>query len=282
MTTPPPKRRALGRGLDSLLPAPTARKDYFSCPIEDLRPQPSQPRQYFDDAALEELAASIREHGILQPIVAMRGDGGKLVIVAGERRWRAAQRAGLHEIPVVVRDVTSPEAFELALVENLQREDLGPIEAAEAMQRLIELKQLTQEALATRIGKDRTTVTNALRLLKLPPAVRARVTTGDLSEGHARAILQAGSPEAMEKLAAIVVARGLSVRQTEALARATSAVKKGGKAAEISTSLRDLIRRLERTIGARIRIVDRRGKGHIEIAFASEDERERLIERLLG
>jgi len=281
MTTPT-KRRALGRGLESLLgAAPLARKDYFQCPIEDLAPQAKQPRQHFDDASLDELAASIREHGILQPIVAYRGEGGKLVIVAGERRWRAAQRAGLHEVPIVVRDASPPDAFELALVENLQREDLGPLEAAEAMQRLLEMKGMTQEALAARIGKDRTTVTNTLRLLKLPASVRLRVTKGELSEGHARALLQAGSADLIERLAAIAVARGLSVRGTEALVRGAVTAKKGVGAKEASASFKDLLRRLERSLGTRVRIVDRRGKGRIEVLFASEDERERLIERLL-
>jgi ParB family chromosome partitioning protein len=280
MTTPP-KRRALGRGLESLLPSvPAPRRDYFLCPIEDLVPQAKQPRQVFDDAALAELAQSIREHGILQPILATR-EGARLVIIAGERRWRAAQRAGLHEVPVVVRETSAPDAFELALVENLQREDLGPIEAAEAMQRLLEMKGLTQEALAERIGKDRTTVTNTLRLLKLPASVRARVTRGELSEGHARTLLGAGPADVVERLAAAVVAKGLSVRATEALVKSAGASKKGGGPAAVSTSLRDLLRKLERSVGARVRIVDRRGRGRIEILFASEDERERLIERLL-
>src|SRR5689334_24107985 len=182
-----PKRRALGRGLDALLPTPPSAaygdKSVFSCAIEKLAPQKGQPRQFFAKDRIEELAQSIGEHGLLEPIIVRRVSGqDKLEIIAGERRWRASQKAGLREVLVVVKDVSPKAAFELALIENVQREDLNPVELAEALDRLVKEHQYTQETLAERLGKDRTTIANSLRLLKLPASVRARVISGDRSE----------------------------------------------------------------------------------------------------
>jgi ParB family chromosome partitioning protein len=204
------KRRALGRGLDALLPAAREQapsqygdKSVFSCALEKLTPQKGQPRQYFAKDKIDELAASIKEHGLLEPIVVRRVPGqDKLEIIAGERRWRASQKAGLREVLVVVKDVSPKAAFELALIENVQREDLNPVELAEALDRLVKEHHYTQDTLAERLGKDRTTVANSLRLLKLPASVRSRVITGELSEGHARALLGAPDASKIEELTA--------------------------------------------------------------------------------
>src|SRR5580704_7282667 len=225
MSAPEMKRRALGRGLDALLPAPSVTPTYgdksvFTCPVEKIIPQKGQPRQRFDAQKLEELAQSIREHGLIEPLVVRRVPGAdQFELIAGERRWRALQRAGLREAIVVVKDVSPEAAFELALIENVQREDLNAIELAEAYDRLVRDHGYTQEALADRLGKDRTTIVNIIRLLKLPPRVRAKVVSAELSEGHARALLGARDAATMEELADRVVRAGLSVRATEGLVR---------------------------------------------------------------
>jgi ParB family chromosome partitioning protein len=223
------KRKALGRGLSALIPgavntsAPTPiRRDYFECAIEDVHPWKEQPRKTFDGALLKELADSIRTQGIVQPLVVRarpENEGGGFGLIAGERRWRAAQLAGLKTVPVVVQNVAPADAFERSLVENLQRADLNPIEEAEAYQRLIADHDYTQEQLASRVGKERTTVANALRLLKLPAPVRLHVATGELPMGHARALLGLEDGPTIERAAARVMQKGLSVRQTEELVR---------------------------------------------------------------
>lgn len=285
------KRRALGRGLDALLPGgapqaqpPAAPRDITTARIEELHPTVGQPRHIFDDAKLEELAQSVRELGVLEPIlVRKRGQGG-FHIIAGERRWRASQRAGLHEVPVVVREFSDAQAFEAALVENLQRADLNPIETARAFHRLMEDHQHTQESVAQRVGKDRSTVANALRLLRLPEAVLEMVELGQLSEGHGRALLSANDPNAMLKLARSAVEKGWNVRETERAARFVSQVQKGKEAAEEpkgkSANVRDLETRLARSLGSKVNVADRKGKGNIQIHFTSYDELDRLLEKL--
>jgi ParB family chromosome partitioning protein len=289
--------RGLGRGLDVLLPArkePVAstgqaygRGNVFECPIEKIVPQKGQPRQHFDKEKLDELAQSIREHGILEPLV-VRRRGEEYELIAGERRWRAAQRAGLREVLVVVRDVSAKDAFELALIENIQREDLNAVEFAEAMQRLIDEHGYTQETLADRVGKDRSTIANALRLLKLPDKVRRLVVTGELSEGHARALLGAPDEQSLGALAEKVSTGRLSVRQTEALVRSAKAnAAEGGKGngnanpRTKTPAIRDLEGRLTRKLGTRCEVRDRDGKGEIAVAYASLDELDRLLETLL-
>jgi ParB family chromosome partitioning protein len=301
--TKPP--RGLGRGLDALMPArkepaPTSmgqtygQGNVFECPIEKIVPQKGQPRQHFDKDKLEELAQSIREHGIIEPLV-VRKRGEEYELIAGERRWRAAQRAGLREVLVVVRDVSAKNAFELALIENIQREDLNAIEFAEALQRLIDELGYTQETIADRMGKDRSTVANALRLLKLPDRVRRLVVTGELSEGHARALLGAPSEASLASLADKVATGRLSVRQTEALVRnakgKADADTKGGKSgkggkggrakAGTTPAIRDLEARLTRKLGTKCEVFDKDGKGEIAVAYASLDELDRLLEMLL-
>jgi ParB family chromosome partitioning protein len=288
MSGPDTKRRALGRGLDALLPtAPSppanyAEKSVFTCPLEKIVPQKGQPRQRFDTQKLDELATSIREHGLLEPLVVRRVPGSdKFELIAGERRWRALQRAGLHEALVVVKDVSPEDAFELALIENVQREDLNAIELAEAYDRLLRDHGYTQEALAERVGKDRTTVANVLRLLKLPAKVRARVVSSEISEGHARALLGAGDPAAMEQLAERVVRSGLSVRATEALVRQQAKKPAGAKEQAKTASVRDLEQRLTRALGTKVEVRDRGNKGEVVVPYADLDALDRLLEKIL-
>jgi ParB family chromosome partitioning protein len=283
------KKRALGRGLDALLPATPKTPTYdsksaFLCPVEKMRPQKGQPRQRFDPKALEELAQSIREHGVIEPLVVRRVAEGSFEIIAGERRWRAAQKAGVKELLVVVKDVSPKSAFELALIENVQREDLNPIELAEAFDRLVKEHGYTQEKLADRIGKDRSTITNVLRLLKLPVRVRQKVAIGELSEGHARALLGAPDRE-IESLVDRVIRGKLSVRETEALVRDASKGKskngKGGKPEQKSSAVRDLENRLSRALGTKVEVRDYGNKGEIVIPYADLDQLDRLLDRLL-
>jgi ParB family chromosome partitioning protein len=283
------KRRALGRGLDALLPAakPAAQgdKNVFTCPLEKIVPHTGQPRQHFDSDKLEELAQSIREHGLVEPLVVRRlGGGDKFELVAGERRWRALQRAGVREALVVVKDVSAKDAFELALIENVQREDLNPIELAEAYDRLVREHGYSQEQLAERLGKDRTTIANALRLLRLPARVRSKVVVGELTEGHARALLGAGDDSRIEDLADRVIRAQLSVRATEALVRDRTQ-KKNGKGRnpgpEKSTSVRDLEARLTRALGTKVEVRDRGNKGEVAIPYADLDALDRVIDKLL-
>ncbi len=292
-------RRALGRGLDALLPvsadkAPAGfgERAVFQCPIERVVPQKGQPRQHFDDKALEELAQSIREFGIIEPLVVRRlppapGSGpmgDRYELIAGERRWRAAQRAGLKDVLVVVKDVSPVAAFELAMVENVQREDLNPIEMAEALARLVKEHGYTQERLAERLGKDRTTIANALRLLRLPPIVREKVVRGELTEGHARALLAVTDDDALTKLAEKVVRGRLSVRQTEQAARAAKG-KAGGdkgdaKPAEKSPSVKDLERKLANALGAKCEVRDQAGKGEVAISYSSLDHLDAILAKI--
>ncbi|MGH7296738.1 MAG: ParB/RepB/Spo0J family partition protein, partial [Polyangiaceae bacterium] len=280
--------------LDALLPAaPTAAqgsygdRNVFTCPLEKVVPQKGQPRQHFDPHKIEELAQSIREHGLVEPLVVRRmpGGGDKLELIAGERRWRALQKAGVREALVVVKDVSAKDAFELALIENVQREDLNPIELAEAFDRLVREHGYTQEALAERLGKDRTTITNGLRLLKLPARVRAKVVAGELTEGHGRALLGAGEASLIEELADRALRGHLSVRATEALVRARTQAKKKGKDGAAtngkSASVRDLEARLTRGLGAKVEVRDRGNKGEIAIPYADLDALDRLIDKLL-
>jgi ParB family chromosome partitioning protein len=276
------KKRGLGRGLAALIPqkpaegvAPLQNRGSLLLPVEDILPGDAQPRQRFDDAKLDELADSIKNHGVIQPIV-VRKRGGQFEIIAGERRWRAAQKAGLTQIPAVVSDAAPEDTLTLALVENLQREDLNPIEEAEAFHRLHQALGFSQHEIAEAVGKDRTTVANSLRLLKLPQPVRQQVLDGELSMGHARALLALEEPSEMEKLGREVVAKKWSVRQTE---RATQppAPKKQGRESEAE---RDVRQRLQRALGTRVDLKHKSGKGTLAVHFASFAELESLMARL--
>jgi ParB family transcriptional regulator, chromosome partitioning protein len=301
-----PPLRGLGRGLDALLPArmpaqpersPSApgastptygEGNVFSCPIDKIVPQRGQPRQHFDSDKLDELASSLREHGLLEPLVVRRRAGGDdFELIAGERRWRAAQRADMKQVLVVVRDVSAKDAFELALIENIQREDLDPIEFAEAMDRLVKEHGYTQDTLAQRVGKDRSTIANALRLLRLPANVRERVVMGELSEGHARALLGAPDDKLLSDLAEKVVRGRLSVRQTEALVRSakdgkpTLGARGAGATKDKPANVRDLEARLTKRLGTKVEVREKDGKGEILIKYASWDELDRLLDVLL-
>ena len=308
MTTDPKNaanKRGLGRGLGALLPSAAAlparlsaqegkHRTYFLAGIEQLYPSPEQPRRRFDEAQLAELAESIRNHGVIAPLVVRPRpltEGGTVdqpgyFLIAGERRWRAAQRAGLHQVPVVVQEVDTKGAFERALVDNLQRADLGPLEEAAAFQRLVDEFSMSHEQVAERIGKDRSTVANSIRLLKLPISVRQLVEDQRLGMGHARALLGLDEPGAIEQAARTVVAKGFSVRATEDLVkklRSPAKAKPRKATAHKTASVRDLEERLTRTLGGPVTITeDEPGKaGRIEVRYLSLDHLERLLDRLL-
>jgi ParB family chromosome partitioning protein len=306
------KRPALGRGLSALIPdapvtpaaTPAPAERALDVDIDLMRPNKFQPRTRMDDEKIEELAKSIRTNGIIQPIVVRRVDdreratsqprerGGVAVpasdkdvryeIIAGERRWRAAQRAGLLKVPVVVRDIPEDRLLAVALIENIQREDLNPIEEAVAYRRLSDEFHLTQEQIADAVGKDRSSIANYVRLLRLPQEVRVSVSSNALSMGHARALLALTDEAAQLRVARDVVSRHLSVRETEALVKkaATPDAPKPEKAVDVHTRAAE--DKLRLALGTRVRI-NRKGKGgRIEVEFVSEDELQRLYERLTG
>lgn len=290
----------LGRGFSALLPQgapaqaapPVAAKGggkggVASLPIEDVIPDSLQPRRLFDEARIEELAQSIRSKGVIQPIL-VRRDGDKYRLIAGERRWRASQRAGLTNIPALIKEVTERQAFELALIENVQREDLNAIEEAEAYRRLIDEFGLTQEGCAERVGKERSSIANALRLLRLPEEVKTSLIEGSLNMGHARALLGLGDDAAIKQAAEEVIGRGLSVRQTEQLVRREKAAAGSGaapakkEAPNRNAEVQSIEERLQRALGTKVKLLDRgKGRGRIEIEFFSYEELEGLLDQLI-
>jgi len=284
-------RQALGRGLSALIPttpdlqaaAGPATVTPTELDVDRLQPNSDQPRTTMDETRLDELSRSIEVSGVIQPIVVRHLDDGRFEIVAGERRWRAAQRAGLHRVPVVVRDVADENLLQLALVENLQRENLNPIEEAEGYRQLIAEHGLTQDAVAQAVGKDRATVANYVRLLQLPSEVQAELGAGRMAMGHARALLGLDAG-AQRRAAREVVARGLSVRETEALVRriahASDPARPTGGAPPLDVHTRAAQDRLRVALGTRVRIVRRGKQGRIEINFTSEPELQRLFDRL--
>ena len=280
------RRPALGKGLSALIPdvPEPARPGALEVDVDRLSPNDHQPRLQMDDAKLDELAASIKANGVIQPIL-VRRSGERYQIIAGERRWRAAQRAGLRTVPVVVRDVSAgdKQVLELALIENLQREGLNPVDEALAYQRLASEFSLTQDQIAAAVGKDRSSVANFMRLLKLPDEVRGDLASGALSTGHARALLALNDPAAQRQGAREVIARGLSVRETEALVKrmasapATTSPRPATEPAK-DVHTRAAEDRMRFALGAKVRI-SRRGKGgRIEIDFGSEDELNRIFD----
>jgi ParB family chromosome partitioning protein len=279
------KRPALGRGLSALIPdtpaslvAPAADRS-MEIDIDLLRPNKFQPRAGMDDERIEDLSRSIRSNGIIQPIVARKIDGG-YEIIAGERRWRAAQRAGLLKVPVVVRDIPEDRLLAVALIENIQREDLNPIEEAAAYRRLSDEFHLTQEQIADAVGKDRSSIANYVRLLRLPQEVRANVAANALTMGHARALLGLTDENDQLRLARDVVARSLSVRETEALIRKASAPAGATPETTADVHPRAAEDKLRLALGTRTRIVRKCKGGRIEIDFTSEDELQRIYELL--
>jgi len=276
-------RQALGKGLGALIPEKgipegEGKKALQQCGIEEVQPNPFQPRKAFSDEQLQELVDSIREKGILQPLLVRRKSDG-YELIAGERRWRAAQRAGLREIPILVRDVSDSEMLELSLIENIQRENLNPIEEAEAYKRLMEQFHLTQEEISRKVGKDRTTIANTVRLLRLPPEIKLSLAEGKITMGHARAFLSLDGVDKQKLLWKRLLSGGLSVRQTENLVkrlRTRSSPAPRRSHPEWSA----LIEELQRALGTKVRIVGKRKRGKIEIDFFSPDELDRIIEFL--
>jgi ParB family chromosome partitioning protein len=285
-----PPKKVLGRGLGALIPhrdpAPSPEPQphgVAEVPIGQIQPNPLQPRKTFNEASIEELARSVREHGIVQPLVVTRAGENRYKLIAGERRSRAAQRAGLTTVPVVIKEeMTEGNALQIALIENIQREDLNPIEEAVAYHQLHEEFQLTQEEISRRVGKERSTVANFLRLLKLPDPVKKLLASGQLSMGHARALLAVDSAKKQEQLAERVVRKNLNVRQTELLASESSPKATEKKEKEKDVFTRDAEDKLQRTLRTKVEIDRKRRGGVIHIRYGSEDELIRVVDELMG
>ena len=295
------QRKVLGKGLSALLPprsreaepsasagaapARTAPAGPTTLPINQIHPNPVQPRVVFQADRLEELAASIRVNGIIQPLI-VRSHQGQFQLVAGERRWRAAKLAGLTEVPVVIQEVAEPRMLELALIENIQREDLNPIETAHAYERLRKELGLSQEEIGRRTGKDRSSIANAIRLLNLPPEVQMLLAEHRLSMGHARAILGLQSAEEQIEIAEKTAAQGLSVRQVETLVQERTsdrAKPKSKRELLVDPNVKAAVDQLERVLGTRVRIVElTEERGRIEIEYYSQAELDRLFEQIVG
>jgi ParB family transcriptional regulator, chromosome partitioning protein len=301
------QRRALGKGISTLLspreaPAPalsqvadvpTSTKlpehfeDFQSIPLEQLRPNEEQPRETFDAEKLEELAQSIQANGLIQPITVRRENSGTYTIIAGERRWRAARLAGLKEIPALVRSVEQDRILELTLIENLQREDLNPVETAAAFQRLVSEHGLSHEEIAERTGKDRSTITNFLRLLKLSPLVLNELTRGNISVGHARALLNISDPQAQMNACQRIVSNQLSVRETERLVKNLTNLRVSTQAQEskekkLDPNIRAALDEMAAVLGTRVRLVPKAGAGgRLEIEYYSKDDLDRIYSTIV-
>ena len=291
-----PKRRALGKGLDSLLPrvpAPTASPAEpeggrpREIPLDQIDPNPFQTRTQMNKEQLAELASSITANGVVQPILVRPLSSGRFQLIAGERRWRASQQAGKATIPAILRQVSDEQAMEITIVENLQRADLNPMEQARAFDRLSREFHMTQEQMAVRTGKDRATVANFLRLLRLPASVQARVESGELSFGHARTLLAFEHAEEIEKAAQRIGALSLSVRQTESyvqgLLHPEKAAKKTAKPeAPVDPNVREVQERLQRALGLKVYIEDHNGRGKVVIEYARLEDFDALLEAIAG
>jgi len=280
------KRPALGKGIGALISSATQEggKKYFSCPIEELKPHSQQPRKNFDDKKMAELIASIKEKGVIQPLV-VRQQGDHYQIIAGERRWRAAQKAGLDRLPVVIQDVSENHALEIALIENIQREDLNPLEEAGAYRYLVDTFDLSQEDVAQRVGKDRSSVANALRLLRLPEKIKGLVTANQLSMGHARALLALEREEDIVEASHEILRKNLSVRETEKLVKKIknfNGVIKEKKNPVVDPDTLDLINELEMHLGTQVKLVNKSRGGKIEIHYHDDNELFRLVEQLFA
>ncbi|MBW1616948.1 MAG: ParB/RepB/Spo0J family partition protein [Deltaproteobacteria bacterium] len=274
------KKRALGRGLDSLLPAgDTLSKNFFECDIDIISPNHYQPRLHFPEESIEELANSIRKQGIIQPLTVRKIENG-YELAAGERRLRAAHRAGLKKVPVIVRDFSNSEMLEISIVENIQRENLNPMEEADAYHRLMEEFNLTQEEAASKVGRSRPAVANTLRLRHLSDQIKQDIKTGILSAGHARAILSIDSKIKQNEIARFIIAKKLSVRQAEDLIKRIKNKKdddnRGGKNAE-QIYFTDLSQSLSNKFGTKVKIVKKGKKGRVEIDFYGDEDLDRII-----
>jgi ParB family transcriptional regulator, chromosome partitioning protein len=290
-----PKRRALGKGLESLLPqrpvpATQAVSDTsgkpLEIPLDKIERNPYQTRSHFNEAQLDELAQSIAASGVVQPIVVKRLTGDSYQLITGERRWLASRKAGKNTIPAIIRQVSDEQALEMTIVENLQRADLNPMEQARAFQRLSHEFKMTQEQMATRTGKERASVSNFLRLLRLPEGVQQRVEAGDLTFGHARALLSLDSPETITAAAQKVLALSFSVRQTESYVQGILNPEKkeaktdAAKAEEQDPNVREAQDRLQRSLGLKVRIEDKKGKGRVIIEYSGLEDFDSILSAL--
>ena len=277
------KRKALGKGLSALIPEvgefEEEGESYFQCPIESIEPNPLQPRQVFDNDSMKDLVESVKEKGIITPVIVTK-EGKGYRLIAGERRWRAAQKAGLTRIPVVVRETTPIDSLELTIIENIHRKDLNPIEEASAYKRWLEISNATQEILAKRVGKERSTITNILRLLTLPKPVQQNIVDGSLSMGHARVLAGIKSSSEQIRVRDLILKKGLSVRQTEDLIKKRPASSSKENRSEEGYYLQSLSDNLKRVLGTKVSIKKRGKKGSINIYFYSDEELARLIDFL--
>jgi ParB family chromosome partitioning protein len=281
------KKMGLGKGLGALIPEPEQEvtKTLFHCGIEEVHPNRLQPRKHFNELKLQELVDSIKEKGILEPLLVRKAADG-YEIIAGERRWRAAQKAGLREVPVLVKEMGDRDALVASLIENLQRDDLNPLEEAGAFQRLIEEFRISQEELGRQLGKDRTTITNTLRLLKLPPEVKDQLLLDRISSGHARAILSLEAREKQKELCSLIIQESLSVRKAEAIAKRWAKPKKASmqdqRSGDLESQLNALGDSLRRHLGTKVRVISKGKRGKIEIEYYSFEDLERIMETILG
>lgn len=280
-------KKGLGRGLDALFESykgeirPDVKKDsrVQEIKLTDIDPNPKQPRKQFDEEKIEELTNSIRAHGVVQPII-VRPSGNRYILVAGERRWRASRAANKTTIPALVLDLNDKEALEISLIENLQREDLNPIEEARGIQEMIDKLELTQEEAAERLGKSRPAIANALRLLQLSKAIQDMLAENKLSAGHARALLSISDERKREEVAAMIISKGLSVRETEKLIQNLNRRKKKYKAVQKPSYILEIESELEDSLGTRVKINPGAKKGIIEIEYYSNEDLERILERI--
>jgi len=290
------RRRSLGRGLSSLIPSaeplsvttetPSGSQSIADIHVESILPGDTQPRQIFEKDSLEDLAKSIKEHGVIQPILVRKRYAGQYEIIAGERRWRAAQAAGMHSVPCIVADMADEQMLTVALVENIQRRDLNPIEEAEAYRRLADDLGYTQAEVADAVGKKRSSIANSLRLLKLPTQVRELVLDNTLSMGHARALLALEDKDLLEKLSRQVINRNMSVRKTEDLVKKYRSPKpnsqgsKNGKSNSEPRAIKELRLRLERSLGTRVKVHDNGESGQITIYYSNRESLNDIIEKI--
>lgn len=272
-------KTALGKGLEALLPEKG--EEVVKLEIEKIIPNEYQPRKVFKDETLKELSLSIKEKGVLQPVIVTRVGDGTFRLIAGERRWRAAALAGLKKIPALIKDVSSQDAIEIALIENIQREELNAVETAEAFNRLLKEFHLTQEELSHRVGKDRATIANYLRILKLPDEIKTYINSDVLSIGHAKAILTLENRQKQIEAAKEIIKRGLSVREAEALCKKLSQPSKPKKKKDKLPEVADLENKLTRSLGTKVKIHHKDKCGKIEIEYYSLDELDRLLEILM-
>jgi ParB family chromosome partitioning protein len=276
-------RRALGRGLDALIPASESKAGAAEVTIALVSPNPHQPRQSISEDSLVELVASIREHGVIQPLVVTQ-IGDEYQLIAGERRWRAAQLAGLTTVPVIIKETTPQQMLELALVENVQRADLNPLEEAGAYRQLMDEFGLTQEEVADRVGKSRTAVANTVRLLRLPEDVKEALAADRISEGHARALLSLPTARLQRQALATIEKRGLNVRQAEALVRQMQAEPEepASKSEPLSPQDRDVMEKFQSRLGTKVNLVRGKRGGRVVIHFYSEEELQAIYEAIVG